>query len=101
MLAELSAAAGFLGVAISLIAYLPQIIHLVRERCSAGISAMAYSMWLLSSALVTFHAVVIRDWVFTVLGSVQIVASLLIWLYGVKYQNMVCASHAAARLARD
>lgn len=92
--------AGFLGVAISIIAYLPQIIHLIRERCSAGISAMAYGMWLLASVLITFHAIVIGDLVFTVLGSVQILASLLICLFGVRYHDMVCMSHAA-RIAND
>lgn len=100
MLTEMSAMAGFVGVAVSIVAYLPQIVHLLREHCSAGVSPLAFGLWLVSSCLVTIHAAVVADWVFIALGSVQIVASLLIWLYGLKYRNEVCASHAAAIVAR-
>jgi len=96
MLTEMSAMAGFLGVEVSIIAYLPQIVHLVREHCSAGISPLAFGLWLVSSCLVTIHAAVVADWVFIALGSVQIVASLLIWVYGMKFRDSVCATHAAA-----
>ncbi|MGH7196022.1 MAG: PQ-loop domain-containing transporter [Candidatus Saccharimonadales bacterium] len=84
----------------SIIAYLPQIIHLVKERCSAGISRTAFGMWVISSALVTFHAVVIFDYVFIVLGAIQIITSLIIYVFGKMYQNGVCAWHALAISAR-
>jgi uncharacterized protein with PQ loop repeat len=100
MLVRLSAAAGLLGVGISIVAYLPQIIHLIREHCSAGISRMAFALWLVSSCLVTFHAVVIIDVVFIVLGAVQITTSLLIYIFSTKYRDGVCASHALAQTIR-
>lgn len=96
MLIETSAIAGFIGVGISIIAYLPQIIHLAREHCSAGISPLAFGLWLVSSSLITFHAAVIADKVFIVLGAVQIIASLLIFIFGIKYREGVCATHAVA-----
>lgn len=96
MLLEISAIAGLVGVGLSIIAYLPQIVHLIRERCSAGVSAPAFGIWLISSILVTFHAAMILDMVFLVLGCVQIITSLLIFVFGIKYKDGVCASHAAA-----
>lgn len=51
--------------------YLPQIRHPVHERCSAGISRGAFSLWLLASILMTIHAVLLPAVVFIVLGAVQ------------------------------
>ncbi len=93
MLLELSALAGLIGVAISMVAYLPQIVHLIREHCAAGLSPMAFGLWLASSALVTFHALVIVDTVFIVLGFAQILTSLVIFIFSMKYRDGVCASH--------
>jgi uncharacterized protein with PQ loop repeat len=47
---------GLTGAAIAGYAYLPQIIHLIKERCSAGISRTAFALWFLSSVLVTINA---------------------------------------------
>ena len=55
---------GLSGAAIAGYAYLPQIMHLIRERCSAGVSERAFTMWLIASALVTVHAVTIGAVVF-------------------------------------
>lgn len=96
MLGGISEIAGFAGVGISVIAYLPQIIHLIREHCSAGISPLAFCLWFIASTLVTFRAVVIADIVFVVLGIVQIITSLIILLYGLKYKDGTCSTHAKA-----
>lgn len=94
MLLEISAVSGLIGVGISIIAYLPQIIHLLREHCSAGLSPMAFGLWLASSILVTFHAAMILDIVFIVLGAAQILTSLIIFVFSLKYRGGVCATHA-------
>ena len=52
---------GVLGVAAGLIGYLPQIGHLVRGQCSAGISRRAYVLWLTGSLLLLTHALMIPD----------------------------------------
>lgn len=36
---------GYVGTALVIVAYLPQITHLIREKCSAGISFGAYAIW--------------------------------------------------------
>jgi len=38
--------AGFIGVGLAGAAYVPQIWHLVRVHCSAGISRFAFCLWL-------------------------------------------------------
>jgi hypothetical protein len=35
---------GVLGIAISVATYVPQVIHLGREHCSAGVSSHAWTM---------------------------------------------------------
>ena len=92
--------AGFFGAALAGAAYVPQIWHLVRAHCSAGISRLAFGGWFAASLLVTTHAVAIRAPVFIVLGSVQLAATALIFIFTTRYANSYCATHLPARLDR-
>jgi len=85
--------AGFAGAGLAGAAYVPQISHLIRARCSAGISRLAFAVWLLASALTTVRAVAIDAGVFIVLGGIQIVATALIMLYAIRYKDTPCPSH--------
>jgi uncharacterized protein with PQ loop repeat len=49
---------GIAGIAISMAAYLPQVVHLAREHCSAGVSTRAWTMWLVSALFVGMLAVI-------------------------------------------
>jgi uncharacterized protein with PQ loop repeat len=82
--------AGLVGAGLAGVAYIPQISHLIRARCSAGISRLAFEVWLLASLLVTARAIAIRADVFIVLGGIQIVATTLIMLYAVRYKDTPC-----------
>ena len=84
---------GHLGVVVAAAAYVPQIRHLIGERCSAGISRLAFAAWLASSVLMTAHAVAIGAGVFLVLGVVQVSATALILVFTVRYEDSFCASH--------
>ena len=84
---------GFVGAGLAGAAYIPQISHLIRARCSAGISRLAFGVWLLSSLLITAHAIAIRAGVFIVLGAIQIVATALIMLYAARYKDRSCPIH--------
>src|SRR5690348_17947355 len=86
--------AGFAGAGLTGAAYVPQISHLIWARCSAGISRLAFAAWLLSSVLITARAIAIGASVFVVLGGIQIVATALIMLYAVRYQDTPCPSHS-------
>ena len=82
--------AGFAGAGLAGAAYVPQISHLVRARCSAGISRLAFGVWLLASLLVTARAIAIHAGVFIVLGGIQIVATALIMFYAARYKDTSC-----------
>lgn len=57
------------GIGLSVVAYLPQVSHVAKERCSAGVSSRAWAMWLTSSLLVGALAVYRRDYVFISLAA--------------------------------
>jgi hypothetical protein len=85
--------AGFAGAGLAGVAYLPQISHLIRARCSAGISRLAFEVWLLASLLTTARAIAIHAGVFIMLGGIQIVATALILLCATRYRDTSCPSH--------
>jgi hypothetical protein len=85
--------AGFVGAGLAGAAYVPQISHLIRARCSAGISRLAFEVWLLASVLTTARAIAIHAGVFIVLGGIQIVATTLIMFYAARYKDTPCPNH--------
>src|SRR6266480_797951 len=91
--------AGFAGAGLAGAAYVTQISHLIRARCSAGISRLAFAVWLLASVLTTASAVAIHAGVFIALGGLQIVATALIMLYAARYKDMPCPSHVPGQPA--
>ena len=85
--------AGFVGAGLAGAAYVPQISHLIRARCSAGISRLAFGIWLLASLLVAARAIAIHAGVFIVLGGIQVVATTLIVFYAARYKDTPCPIH--------
>jgi len=85
--------AGFVGAGLAGAAYIPQISHLIRARCSAGISRLAFEVWLLASLLTTARAIAIHAGVFIALGGIQIVATALIMFYATRYKGAPCPIH--------
>jgi uncharacterized protein with PQ loop repeat len=85
--------AGFAGAGLAGGAYVPQISHLIRARCSAGISRLAFEIWLLASLLTTARAIAIHAGVFIALGGIQIVATTLIMFYAARYKDTSCPIH--------
>jgi hypothetical protein len=90
---------GFVGAGLAGAAYVPQISHLIRARCSAGISRLAFGVWMLSSLLITTRAVAIGAGVFIVLGAIQIVATALITVLAARYKDTPCPVHRSRQLA--
>ena len=71
----LSQILGFVGTGLIVVGYVPQIGHLINERCSAGISTKAYAFWCSASLLFLIHAAMIGDLVFVCVQSVNLAAS--------------------------
>ena len=93
--------AGFIGAGLAGAAYVPQIAHLIRAHCSAGISRLAFGVWLAASLLVTTHAIAIRAAVFVALGAIQLAATALVLIYATNYEQSYCAIHLPARLESE
>lgn len=87
---------GFAGIVISVLAYLPQVIHLAREHCSAGVSARAWSMWLVSSLMVGALALHRHDAVFILLQVSTLLSASVIVVLVHRYRGMICLTHALA-----
>ena len=85
---------GILGVAISVAAYVPQVVHLWREGCSAGVSSRAWAMWLISSVLILALALHQREPVFVALQVINLASIAVTLLLARKYRGMVCDFHA-------
>ncbi len=92
-LMTLSQVCGFAGTLIVFVAYLPQIVHLVKEHCSAGVSLWAFALWLVASILLFAHAALIPDTVFMVMQGVNTLASAVILFFGWLYRGQTCAVH--------
>ena len=84
---------GFVGTFLVAIAYIPQIIHLAKEHCSAGVSIKAWLLWLIASIFIFLHAFDVFDVVFMTLQIINIVAILLIIILATIYKTGVCQTH--------
>ena len=85
---------GVAGIVISMLAYVPQVVHLGRQHCSAGISRRAWAMWLVSSLLVGTLAVHRGDAVFILLQLSTLTSAAVILTLAQRYRGMVCEVHA-------
>jgi lipid-A-disaccharide synthase-like uncharacterized protein len=92
---------GMAGIAVSVIAYVPQIVHLGREHCSAGVSRRAWTMWLVASLLVGALAVHRGDLVFITLQASSLASAAVILFLAQRYRGQVCAFHASRGLRRS
>jgi uncharacterized protein with PQ loop repeat len=84
---------GFVGTALVIMAYLPQVVHLIKERCSWGISLSAYALWFVAGILICVHAVNLNDPVFIVLQGYNVAATATIAAFAKKYKQNICIDH--------
>ena len=84
---------GFAGVALGFVGYMPQVVHLIQQRCSAGISVQAYLIWLSAAALLLTHALLIYDRVFIVLQALGSVLDVAVLFLAIKYRGTACPDH--------
>jgi lipid-A-disaccharide synthase-like uncharacterized protein len=79
-----------------MLAYLPQVVHLAREHCSAGISRRAWVMWLVSSLLIGSLALHRHDPVFILLQVSSLVSAAAILFLAHRYRGLICEAHLHA-----
>src|SRR5262245_52707980 len=84
---------GVAGTAIVIAGYVPQVRHLVKEHCSAGISVPAFALWCASSTMFLVHAIMIRDAIFISLQALNTCANAVILFYARRYRDQFCPIH--------
>jgi uncharacterized protein with PQ loop repeat len=82
---------GIVGIAISMLAYIPQVVHLVRKHCSAGVSGRV-----VSGVLVGALALHRRDPVFIMLQVSNLTSTAAIAFLAYRYRSRVCDQHVDA-----
>jgi uncharacterized protein with PQ loop repeat len=94
-IAQVTRVLGSVGAIVVAVGYIPQIVHIAREGCSAGVSVRAWTLWLISSGLIMAHALAVADPVFIALQGVNIAAILAIIALAKRFERGTCKTHAA------
>jgi uncharacterized protein with PQ loop repeat len=97
---------GMMATGLVIAGYVPQIGHLIKERCTAGISVAAFMVWCVASTLFLVHAALIDDIVFVAAQSVNLAAGSVIVVFCKRYRGRRCAFHGGSpsprrRVRRD
>ena len=85
-------AIGWVGTALVIVAYYPQIHHLFAEKCAWGISALSWLLWLLSSALLLIYCILRLDILMSIVQAVNITA-IATTLTLVRRSKRICPYH--------
>jgi len=93
---NLSQVSGVLGTGLVIAGYVPQIYHLIKERCIAGLSLPAFVVWCSASLLFLLHATTTRDVVFVGVQMVNLAAGGIMVAFCKKYDGHVCPFHTAS-----
>jgi uncharacterized protein with PQ loop repeat len=83
---------GWVGTALVIIAYYPQIHHLLVEKCAWGISVLTWLIWLASSALLLGYCASRREFLMCVVQGVNI-AAIVTTVILVRRSNRICPYH--------
>src|SRR5438128_11739914 len=65
---------GWLGSAVVIAAYWPQIYHLYVEKCAGWLSLMTWLLWLVSSSLLLTYAIILGDFLFICVQIINVIA---------------------------
>jgi uncharacterized protein with PQ loop repeat len=91
---------GMMATGLVIAGYVPQIGHLIKERCTAGISVAAFLVWCVASTLFLVHAALIDDPVFVAAQTVNLAAGAMIVVFCKRYQGHRCPFHGGTLRAR-
>lgn len=83
---------GWVGTALVIVAYYPQIQHLFVEKCAWGISRLTWLIWLVASALLLIYCILRGEVLLCFVQGVNILA-IAITLVLVRRSNRICPYH--------
>lgn len=91
---------GWIGTALIIIAYYPQIHHLRVEKCAWGISITTWVIWLVASVFLLAYAIAGKSTLFVVVQSINMLAVAATIILA-KRANNICPFHAESALRFD
>lgn len=83
---------GWVGTALVIGAYYPQIHHLYVKKCAWGISLITWWIWLVSSALLLAYAFMTASTLFVLVQAINILA-IVTTIFLTKRSNNICPYH--------
>ena len=83
---------GWVGTALVVVAYYPQIHHLYVERCAWGISVLTWLIWLAASVLLLAYCILRREFLMGCVQGVNI-AAITTTIILVRRSNQICPYH--------
>ena len=89
---------GWVGTALVIVAYVPQIRHLYIEKCAWGISISTWLIWLIAGALLLSYCVFRNDTLFTFVQVINITA-IMATIILARRSNRICPFHLETALA--
>jgi lipid-A-disaccharide synthase-like uncharacterized protein len=89
---------GWLGTALVIVAYVPQIRHLYVEKCAWGLSISTWLIWLVAGALLLSYSVFRNDTLFTSVQVINITA-IMATIVLARRSNRICPYHLETALA--
>ena len=90
---------GWVGTGLVMIAYVPQIYHLLVRKCAWGISILTWVIWLTGSLLLLAYCILRRDFLFIVVQSINITA-IITTIFLAQRSNSICPYHLSVVEAR-
>ncbi len=95
-------AIGWVGTALVVVAYYPQIHHLYVERCAWGISVLTWVIWLAASVSLLIYCILRREALLSIAQAVNITA-IVTTIILVRRSNQICPYHLniTERIARQ
>jgi uncharacterized protein with PQ loop repeat len=85
-------ALGWVGTALVVVAYYPQIHHLYAEKCAWGISVSTWLIWLGASTLLIIYCILRGEFLMSFVQGVNI-AAIVTTIILVRRSNRVCPYH--------
>ena len=91
---------GWVGTALVIVAYVPQIRHLYVEKCAWGISISTWLIWLAAGAFLLSYCIFRNDTLFTIVQVINI-AAIVATIMLARRGNQICPYHLRTALASD
>jgi uncharacterized protein with PQ loop repeat len=89
---------GWVGTALVIVAYVPQIRHLYIEKCAWGLSISTWLIWLVAAALLLSYSIFRQDILFTFVQVINL-SAIMATIILARRSDSICPFHLQSTLA--